>query len=63
MRRYSQLTQVERFQIDALLGAQVSQAEIDRAVNRLNNRPRKRLGWKTPHQVLYGIKPLVALGS
>jgi IS30 family transposase len=41
----------------------VGQTEIDRAVDRLNNRPRKRLGWKTPHQVLYGIKPLVALGS
>ena len=40
----------------------VSQAEIDRAVDRLNNRPRKRLGWKTPNQVLYGIKPQVALG-
>lgn len=41
----------------------VGQTEIDRAVDRLNNRPRKRLGWKTPHQVLYGIKPPVALGS
>lgn len=41
----------------------VRQTEIDRAVDRLNNRPRKRLGWKTPNQVLYGIKPPVALGS
>ena len=41
----------------------VKQADIDRAMDRLNNRPRKRLGWKTPNQVLYGIKPRVALGT
>ena len=28
----------------------VSQAELDRIVNKINNRPRKCLGWKTPNQ-------------
>lgn len=40
----------------------ITQSFLDWVVNRLNNRPRKRLGWKTPNQVLYGIKPRVALG-
>ena len=30
---------------------------------RLNNRPRKCLGYKTPNQVFFGIKPPVALAS
>ena len=29
----------------------VSQEEIDLIMDRLNHRPRKRLGFKTPHQV------------
>ena len=29
----------------------VTQQEIDMIMNRLNNRPRKRLGFKTPNQV------------
>lgn len=41
----------------------ITQAELDHAMDRLNNRPRKCLGMKTPHQVLYGIKPFVALAS
>ena len=41
----------------------ITQAELDHAMERLNNRPRKCLGMKTPHQVLYGIKPIVALAS
>jgi IS30 family transposase len=28
----------------------------------LNNRPRKRLGFKTPHQVYHGVRRGVALG-
>ena len=36
---------------------------IDEAVKRLNNRPRKRLGYRTPTEVMLGIKPPVALGS
>lgn len=30
----------------------VTQAKLDRIANELNNRPRKRLGWKSPAQVL-----------
>ena len=41
----------------------VSQTEVDEAVEKINNRPRKRLGWKSPNQVLYGINPRVALGT
>ncbi|RTZ76351.1 MAG: IS30 family transposase, partial [Gammaproteobacteria bacterium] len=32
-------------------------------MDKLNNRPRKCLGYKTPNQVFFGIKPLVALAS
>jgi IS30 family transposase len=28
--------------------------------NKLNNRPRKYLGFKTPNEVFFGIKPTVA---
>ena len=31
----------------------ITQQEIDRAMERLNNRPRKRLGYKTPNQVFF----------
>ena len=31
-------------------------------MDKLNNRPRKCLGFKTPNQVFFGIKPPVALG-
>ena len=30
-------------------------------MDKLNNRPRKCLGYKTPNQVFFGIKPPVAL--
>ena len=32
-------------------------------MDKLNNRPRKCLGYKTPNQVFFGIKPPVALAS
>jgi IS30 family transposase len=32
-------------------------------MDRLNNRPRKCLGFKTPNQLFLGIKPPVALTS
>lgn len=35
----------------------ISDEEINRIQNELNNRPRKRLGWKTPSEVFYG-RPL-----
>jgi len=37
--------------------------EIQIAVDKLNNRPRKTLGFKTPNQVFLGINPQVALVS
>ncbi len=36
---------------------------ISQAMDKLNNRPRKCLGLKTPNQVLLGINPPVALVS
>lgn len=38
-------------------------ADVDEkmVMNRLNNRPRKALDFKTPNQVLFGINPIVAL--
>lgn len=41
----------------------ITQQKINHVMNRLNNRPRKCLGIKTPNQVLLGIKPTVALVS
>jgi IS30 family transposase len=41
----------------------ITQAELDHAMDRLNNRPRKCLGMLTSHQVLCGIKHGVALAS
>jgi len=41
----------------------ITQKEINRAMNRLNNRPRKCLGIKTPNQVFLGINPSVALAT
>lgn len=38
------------------LGA-FTQIDIDEALYRLNHRPRKCLGWRTPHEVYYGFKP------
>lgn len=37
--------------------------EIESAIEKLNNRPRKCLGMKTPDQVFFGINPTVALAS
>jgi IS30 family transposase len=37
--------------------------EIIKALRRLNNRPRKCLGFKTPNQVFFGHSPVVALRS
>jgi len=41
----------------------ITQKEINRAMDKLNNRPRKCLGIKTPNQVFLGINPSVALVS
>lgn len=39
----------------------ISDAEIRAVMDKINNRPRKCLGYKTPNQVLFGINPPVAL--
>jgi IS30 family transposase len=41
----------------------LSQKDIQRIMDKLNNRPRKCLGIKTPNQVFFGINPPVALAS
>ncbi len=41
----------------------ITEQEIQNAMNKLNNRPRKCLGMKTPNQVFFGINPPVALAS
>lgn len=41
----------------------ITQSQIDKVMDRLNNRPRKCLGFKTPNEVFFGIKPSVALAS
>ncbi len=43
--------------------ATITGREIQSVMDKLNNRPRKCLGFKTPNQVFFGIKPNVALGS
>jgi IS30 family transposase len=39
----------------------VSDEELAMIQNRLNHRPRKRLGFKTPHEVFYASFKRVAL--
>ena len=39
----------------------ITEKAISMVMNKLNNRPRKCLGFKTPNQVFFGIKPKVAL--
>lgn len=43
--------------------ATIDQQEIDFVMERLNNRPRKCLGFKTPNQVFFNHSPVVALSS
>lgn len=40
----------------------ITDQEISKVQDKLNNRPRKCLGMKTPNQLLFGINPPVALG-
>jgi len=39
----------------------ITEKAISMVMNKLNNRPRKCLGFKTPNEVFFGIKPEVAL--
>ena len=41
----------------------ITDKDISMVMNKLNNRPRKCLGFKTPNQVFFGIKPSVALAT
>lgn len=41
----------------------ITDEDIQRVMDKLNNRPRKCLGMKTPNQVFFGINPPVALAS
>lgn len=41
----------------------ITQNQIEKVMDRLNNRPRKCLGIKTPNQVFFGFKPTVALAT
>ena len=41
----------------------ITEKDISMVMNKLNNRPRKCLGFKTPNQVFFGIKPSVALAT
>jgi IS30 family transposase len=43
--------------------ATITQQEIDFVMDRLNNRPRKCLGFKSPNQVFFNHSPAVALSS
>ena len=38
-------------------GTKVDPAQVRAAVEQLNDRPRERLGWRTPNQELLGIDP------
>jgi len=39
----------------------ITEKDVLTVMNKLNNRPRKCLGFKTPNEVFFGIKPTVAL--
>ena len=41
----------------------ITEQQIASVMDKLNNRPRKCLGMKTPNQVFFGINPTVALAS
>jgi IS30 family transposase len=41
----------------------LTQQDIQNIMDKLNNRPRKCFGFKTPNQVFFGIDPPVALAS
>jgi len=41
----------------------ITKKQIENVMDKLNNRPRKCLGFKTPNEVFFGIKPTVALAT
>src|SRR5437588_12734130 len=38
--------------------SKITDADVQRVMDRLNNRPRKTLGYKTPNQVFFKQKPI-----
>jgi hypothetical protein len=58
--KYKHLSQADRYQIYAHMSS-VSDEEIRMIQNGLNNRPRKRLGLKTPAEVFHQSLKRVAL--
>jgi len=41
----------------------LTEKDTKRMMEKLNNRPRKCLGFKTPNEIMFGIKPTIALAS
>jgi len=41
----------------------ITETEVSMVMDKLNNRPSKFLGLKTPNQVFFGINPPVELSS
>ena len=41
----------------------LTQEDVNRVMDKLNNRPRKCLGFKTPNQVFFETDPPVAFGT
>jgi len=41
----------------------ITENQLVKVMDKLNNRPRKYLGFKTPNEVFFGIKPTVALAT
>lgn len=41
--------------------AMITEAEVERAMERLNERPRKTLGFRTPNEVFYKRRPVALL--
>ncbi|MDX8386191.1 MAG: hypothetical protein R8M11_06710 [Gallionella sp.] len=35
---------------------EITDAQVQQAVERLNHRPRKALGYRTPHEVRFGVE-------
>ncbi len=41
----------------------ITEHQLEQVMDKLNNRPRKCLGFKTPNEVFFGIRPAVALAT
>lgn len=41
----------------------ITERQVEHVMDKLNNRPRKSLGFKTPNEVFFGIRPTVALAT